>query len=146
MLSDGTLRVLAIAAALYSVPEGALVVIEEIDNGVHPSRAQMLINKIQEVIKQRSLHVLLTTHNPALLDALPLELYRDVIYCYRDSSEGDSRFIRLTEIPNYPYLMMQGTLGELLSKQLLEKEIHKPQSPEEQKEQHLRWLEDWKKG
>jgi len=37
-------------------------------------------------------------------------------------------------------------LGELLSKQLLEKEIHKPQSPEEQKEQHLRWLEDWKKG
>ena len=36
LLSDGTLRVLAIATALLSVKDGALVVIEEIDNGVHP--------------------------------------------------------------------------------------------------------------
>ena len=38
LLSDGTLRVLAIAAAVLSAPEGSIVVIEEIDNGVHPSR------------------------------------------------------------------------------------------------------------
>jgi hypothetical protein len=30
--------VLAVAAALLSAPAGSLVVIEEIDNGVHPSR------------------------------------------------------------------------------------------------------------
>ena len=33
LLSDGTLRVLAIAAAVLSAPEGSIVVIEEIDNG-----------------------------------------------------------------------------------------------------------------
>ena len=38
LLSDGTLRVLAIAAAVLSAPEGSLVVIEEVDNGVHPSQ------------------------------------------------------------------------------------------------------------
>lgn len=37
-LSDGTLRVLAVTAALLTAPEGALVIIEEIDNGVHPGR------------------------------------------------------------------------------------------------------------
>ncbi|MEZ4340684.1 MAG: AAA family ATPase [Sandaracinaceae bacterium] len=36
VLSDGTLRVLAIAAALLSVREGSVVVIEEVDNGIHP--------------------------------------------------------------------------------------------------------------
>ena len=35
LLSDGTLRVLAIAAGILSSP-GPVVVIEEIDNGVHP--------------------------------------------------------------------------------------------------------------
>ena len=35
VLSDGTLRVLAVAAALLSAPEGSLVIIEEIDNAYH---------------------------------------------------------------------------------------------------------------
>ncbi|MCG6862225.1 MAG: AAA family ATPase [Chromatiaceae bacterium] len=49
LLSDGTLRVLAIAAALLSAREGALVIVEEIDNGVHPSRAGILLDNIQRV-------------------------------------------------------------------------------------------------
>ena len=49
LLSDGTLRVLAIAAAMLSAPEGSLVVIEEIDNGVHPSRAHHLLQQIQGI-------------------------------------------------------------------------------------------------
>ncbi|MEI7695559.1 MAG: AAA family ATPase [Chlorobium sp.] len=47
LLSDGTLRVFAIAAAMLSATEGSLVVIEEIDNGVHPSRARHLLDQIQ---------------------------------------------------------------------------------------------------
>lgn len=49
LLSDGTLRVLAIAAAMLSATEGSLVVIEEIDNGVHPNRAQHLLSKIRDI-------------------------------------------------------------------------------------------------
>ena len=47
LLSDGTLRVLAIAAALLSVQEGSTVVIEEVDNGIHPSRARQLLETMQ---------------------------------------------------------------------------------------------------
>lgn len=44
VLSDGTLRVLGIAAAILSVPEDSTLVIEEIDNGIHPSRAKSLLS------------------------------------------------------------------------------------------------------
>ncbi len=143
ILSDGTLRVLAIAAALLSAPPGSLLVIEEIDNGVHPSRAEMLIKKMQQIVAERSLRVLLTTHNPALLDALPLELYSDVVYCYRDLREGDSRLIRLIDLPNYPELMMQGTLGNLLQRRVLERAVREPESPDERKRRNLAWLASW---
>ena len=88
VLSDGTLRVLAVAAALLSAPEGSLVIIEEIDNGVHPSRAGTLLENIQRVAERRSLRVLLTSHNPALLDTLPPSAVPDVVCCYRDPQQG----------------------------------------------------------
>ena len=41
-LSDGTLRILAVAVAVLSAVENSVVVVEEIDNGVHPSRVEQL--------------------------------------------------------------------------------------------------------
>jgi predicted ATPase len=84
LLSDGTLRVLAIAAAMLSATEGSLVVIEAIDNGVHPSRAEHLLTSIRAIAERRNLRVLLSTHNPALMDALPDAALGDVVFCYRD--------------------------------------------------------------
>ena len=42
-MSDGTLRFLAIMTALLTRPEYSQIVIEEIDNGLHPSRAIVLV-------------------------------------------------------------------------------------------------------
>lgn len=95
ILSDSTLRVLAVAAALLSAPERSLVIIEEIDNGAHPSRVRALLENIQSVAQERGISVLMTTHNPALLDALPTVAIPDVVYCYRNPEVGDSRLIRL---------------------------------------------------
>ena len=126
LLSDGTLRVLAVAAALLSVPEGSMVVIEEIDNGVHPSRAESLLNRIQAVAKARELRVLLTTHNPALLDAIPVESIPDVVACYRDPKEGDSRLMRLQDLERYPDLVAQGPIGKLVTKGILDRFLKNP--------------------
>lgn len=121
LLSDGTLRVLAVAAALLSVPEGSLVVIEEIDNGVHPSRAEGLLSNIQKVALDRKLRVLLTTHNPALLDAIPLSAIPHIVTCYRDPDEGDSRLVRLEDLERYPELVAQGRIGQLVTKGILDR-------------------------
>lgn len=141
LLSDGTLRVLSVAAALLSVPEGALVVIEEIDNGVHPTRAKLLLDNIQRVARARKLRVLLTTHNPALLDAIPTDAIPDVVACYRDPKEGDSRLMPLRDLPDYPELVAQGPVGQLVTRGILERYLKHPKTPEEKAAQAQKILE-----
>jgi predicted ATPase len=142
LLSDGTLRVLAIAAAMLSAEEGSLVVIEEIDNGVHPSRAKRLLSSILEIAERRHLQVLLSTHNPALLDALPNQAIQNVIFCYRDPESGSSRLVRLHDVPDYPELVAQGSLGQLVTSGLLDRFI-KDESVDdvERSRRALAWLD-----
>lgn len=146
LLSDGTLRVLAIAAAMLSAPEGSLVVIEEVDNGVHPSRARHLLAQIQRIARRRQLRVLLSTHNPALLDALPDEAVPDVVFCYRDIEDGSSRLIRLADAPDYPELIAQGSLGHLMTSGVLERFIKHHPGAEARQRQALQWLEQLRAG
>lgn len=141
LLSDGTLRVLAIAAAMLSATEGSLVVIEEIDNGVHPSRAHHLLKRIQSIASERSLRVLLSTHNPAMLDALPDSAVPDVVFCYRDPGDGASRLVRLAEVPDYPELIAQGTLGHLMTSGALERFVKHHPTGSERKQRALEWLD-----
>ena len=140
LLSDGTLRVLAIAAAILSAPVGSTVVIEEIDNGVHPSRARHLLTTMQKYATQRNVHLLLTTHNPALMDALPDLALGDVVFCYRDPQQGDSRLVRLSDLPDYVELIVRGTLGDLVTEGIIDRFVKCPTTPEAQKQKALDWL------
>ena len=140
-LSDGTLRVLALAAFLLAAPAGALLVVEELDNGIHPSRAKDLVRQMLALARQRQVQILLTSHNPALLDALPYDALPDVVCCYRDRSEGDSRLVRLGNLPKYPAIMAQGTLGELMTRQVLDRYLHDTTTADEEKAAALDWLE-----
>lgn len=140
LLSDGTLRVLAIGATLLSAPAGALVVIEEIDNGVHPSRAATLVDQLRAIASERGLRVLLTSHNPALLDALPDEALADVVACYRDPTEGDSRLVRLGDLERYPDLVAQGPLGQLMTRRILDRFLKDTTTAEQRQAQAMDWL------
>jgi len=140
LLSDGTLRVLAIAAAMLSAEEESLVVIEEIDNGVHPSRAHHLLERIREIAERRFLRVLLSTHNPALLDALPDRALPDVVFCYRHPEDGSSRLIRLESLEDYPELLAQDSLGRLMTTGMLERFVKSPRGGEERRRRAMEWL------
>jgi predicted ATPase len=141
ILSDGTLRVLAVGAAVLSAPEGSLIAIEEIDNGVHPSRAGMLLKSIQETAEERNLRVILTSHNPALLDSLPDTSIPHVVCCYRDPDEGDSRLVRLEDLHKYPDLVARGPLGRLMTQGIIEQYLHDQSDPEEKRRRDKAWLE-----
>lgn len=145
LLSDGTLRVLSIAAAMLSAPEDSLVVIEEIDNGVHPSRARRLLQNIREIAERRRLRVLLSTHNPALLDALPDSALPDVVFCYREPKDGSSRLLRLQDAPDYPELIAQDSLGALVTSGALERFVKQP-SAEDRKAKARAWLDGLTQG
>lgn len=129
LLSDGTLRVLAIAAALLSAEGGSLVVLEEIDNGVHASRAARLLTTIHEVARTRRLRVLLTTHNPALQDAVDPDALPDVTVAWRDDETGSTRLTRLRDLPSYAGLSLQSPLGQLVTRGTLERMLRAERAP-----------------
>ena len=136
-MSDGTLRYLSILAALVGEKPGTTVVIEEVDNGLHPSRAYKLIGALRELGKKRGIDVIVTTHNPAVLNALEAEDVPGVIVCYRDAFDGDSRFIPWINLPNYPELMAKGRIGDIVTQGL----VNLQSAAAKKKEDLMQWAE-----
>ncbi len=122
-MSDGTLRFLAILTALLTLPEGSLLAIDEVDNGLHPSRANLLLEALYEIGKQRKIDVLITTHNSALLDALGTTFIPFITVAHRDMQTGESKLTLLEDIDQLPKLLAQGTVGKLAARGLLEKAL-----------------------
>jgi len=140
VMSDGMLRFLAFATALLEAPlrsegDGAeegqtTLVIEEIENGLHPSQAARLVELIRQESGRRQVRTLATTHSPAILTALDAPDHAGVVVCDRDEEGGTSRLRRLIELPAYPAAMASGTLGEAVTRQRLESdEGRQPQAP-----------------
>ena len=144
LLSDGTLRVLAAATAVLSAPAGGVVVVEEMDAGVHPSRARKLLRGLTAAADRRRVRLLTTSHDPALLDAVPDEALDGIVFCYRDPNNGASNLIRLCDIPRYPELLAQGSVGELMTRGIIERFAKDQTSPEARTERAVAWLEDLK--
>jgi predicted ATPase len=124
-MSDGTLRLVGILTALLTRPEGSLIVIEEIDNGLHPSRAELLVKILREIGTKRKIDLLITTHNSALLDALGPEIIPFVTVVHRDAETGESKLTLLEDIENLPKLLATGSLGKLATKGTIEKTLAK---------------------
>jgi len=122
-MSDGTLRFLAILTALLTRPEHSQIVIEEIDNGLHPSRSHLLLKMLKELGSKRNVDVLATTHNPALLDELMPDFMPFVVVVHRDRQTGESQLTLLEDFENLPKLMSMGSLGKLATKGLLEESL-----------------------
>ena len=140
LLSDGTLRMLAVVTALETVPESSRIVIEEFDNSLHPSRARLLMEKFAETAEQRELNVLVTTHNPAFMDALGESQLDAVLVCHRDDSRGASRVMRLGDLDVTGTLALRGGLGDFVTRGALERHLA-PDFTEQRKKAALEWLE-----
>jgi predicted ATPase len=122
-MSDGTLRYLAIVTAMLIRPPGSLLVIEDVDNGLHPSRAGLLIEMLRTLGKERGIDVIVTTHNPALLDAAGVRMLPFITVAHRDSVTGASRLTQLEDIKQLPKLMAGGALGQLATAGRIESAI-----------------------
>ncbi len=125
-MSDGTLRYLAILTALMVRPEYSQLIIEEVDNGLHPSRAGELLRMLKEIGSKRHIDVLITTHNPALLDVMGPEMVPFVVVANRDPQSGNSRLTLLEDIENLPKLLASGPLGKLSSRGDIEESLQVP--------------------
>ena len=143
--SEGQLRLLAIAATLYSSTEGSLLVFDDVDASIDVIRAQKLIKNIYRIGRNRNLQILLTSHNPALLDALPVNTISDVVFCYRKTDHASS-LIQLDQLETYPELISQGLLGNLMTSGSIKRYVEERKTKEQIKNESLKWLDDFEKG
>lgn len=139
LLSDGTLRALAILTALETVPEGSRIIIEEIDNGVHASRTKILIDAIWETSNRRNLNTLITTHNSATLDGLEDEQLECVVVCHYDKQSQSAKLTPLLELPQAD-LLQRGGLGKAVARNAIEKHLE-PDYEQKQRQKTLELLE-----
>ena len=125
-LSDGTLRCLAVLGALLSEKERGMIVIEEVDNGIHAGRAKKIIETISEIARKRNLDVFITTHNAVMLNALSRDDLMGVDVVYRDADSGASAFISLVKIKRMAELLANGKLGDVVTSGLILDYIKNP--------------------
>jgi len=101
-MSDGTLRFLAIIAALLTAKEGTTFIIEEIDNDLHPARLHLLVGFLEQVTASRKIQVIASTHSPYFLDHLSEESLKSVLVFHRDSQSAETKATKLVDIPGFP--------------------------------------------
>ena len=130
-LSDGTLKCIAILAAILSMARGGILVVEEIDNGIHPGRVYALINTLERIGKERNIDIILTTHNPTLLNGYDKNKLLGVSVVYREGEKGTSKFVSLMDIEQSPELFATGGIGDAMIDNSLIKMIKEPrQTPD----------------
>ena len=102
------------------------LLIEELENGLHPSQAHNLLDLVVNSIEFGGQQLIVTTHSPALLNALNGEQHRGVLIVTRDSSTGWSAVDRLADLPGYHRAMASESLGNLVEQGRLTEVFEKP--------------------
>jgi len=123
VLSDGTLRFAAIAAAFFQLDMPGILTIEEIENGIHASRLRLLVELIRSQAAIGKTQVMVTTHSPVVLAWLRPEEYATTFFCRREEETGESQIIPLAEIPRFKEIADKQSIGDLFTEGWLEEAL-----------------------
>jgi hypothetical protein len=78
---------------------------------------------LRTVGKRRDVDVMVTTHNPALLDAMGTEMVPFITVAHRREGCGATELTLLEDIEDLPRLLAGGTIGRLTSKGAIEEAL-----------------------
>ncbi|MBN8247838.1 MAG: AAA family ATPase [Verrucomicrobia bacterium] len=115
VLSDGTLRFAALAAAFFQTDMPEVLTIDEIENGIHPGRLRLLLQLLRQRAGQTQTQVFAATHSPLLLDWLTEEEWQTTFFFHRDPSTGFSSITPLVDLPGFRSAAKQGRIGQLFA-------------------------------
>ena len=100
-----------LALAYGNTPQ--ILLIEEPENGLHPSRLQMVIDILRKMSKgeigNQARQVIVTTHSPLLLNFVQPEEVR----IFRRNADGATEVTPMDQIPNIERLHKEYAPGEL---------------------------------
>ncbi|WP_438041907.1 AAA family ATPase [Sorangium sp. So ce128] len=111
--SDGTLRFLAILAALLDTDSAHFYFFEEIENGIHPTRLHLLVQLIEQQCRTRDVQVIATTHSPQLLGFLTPESRESALLIYRLRGADESSVRKVVDLPDLSRVLETQDLARL---------------------------------
>ena len=113
--SDGTLRFLAMLAALLGTNPAGLYFFEEIDNGIHPNRLWLLLELIERQTEGNGVQVITTTHSPDMLNFINDTTFKHTSVVSRLEDTAAAIIRPLESLPSAKKLRKSQGLGRLLA-------------------------------
>lgn len=108
MVSDGTLRLLALTIPAYLFDFKGVYLIEEPENGIHPRAVETMFQSLSSVY---SAQILLATHSPVILSLAEA----DKILCFAKTVEGATDIVLGSEHPALKEWHGETNLGTLFA-------------------------------
>ncbi len=84
-VSGGDLRTVYIIAKALSMNDNSTLIIEEIENGLHPKRLSGLLERLKRIIFVKNMQLIFTTHSVTIFDDLSTN---EIIYTGKDKNNG----------------------------------------------------------
>jgi predicted ATPase len=119
-ISDGTLHFLGTLLALRTAEPGSVILIEDIDAGLHPTRIRLLVEYLEAVTRERQIQVIATTHSPVVLQWLSDESLRNAIVFGRVPDHEGTIMRRLGDLPDFNEVIQRTGIDELFTTGWLE--------------------------
>jgi predicted ATPase len=107
------MRFLAMIAALLGPDAARFYFLEEIDNGIHPTRLYLLLQLIEQQAKEGKVQIVTTTHSPQLLSMLSAEAREHASLVYRFEGEQEGHIRRIVDIPEAKRVLDEQNLARL---------------------------------
>lgn len=108
--NEGALVLLFYLALLVSKSTPRFFAIDNIDSGLNPRLCRYLMKEIGRLAKEHGKQLIVTTHNPAILDGLNLNNGEEKLFSVERSDEGNTM---VTEIKTKPNIGRRVKLSEL---------------------------------
>ena len=118
--SDGTLHFLGTLIALRTAEPGSVILIEDIEAGLHPTRIRLLVEYLEAVTHERQIQVIATTHSPVVLQWLSDESLRNAIVFGRVPDHEGTIMRRLGDLPHFDEVVQRKGIDELFTTGWLE--------------------------
>jgi energy-coupling factor transporter ATP-binding protein EcfA2 len=119
-LSEGTLRFLGMLLSLRMAEPGSVMLIEDIEAGLHPTRIRLLMEYLGTVVRERDIQVIATTHSPVVLQWVNEETLRSTVVFGRVPDHEGTLMRRLGDLPHFEQVAQRKGIEELFTTGWLE--------------------------
>jgi predicted ATPase len=114
--SDGTLRFLAMLAAMLGPKRAKFNFFEEIENGLHPTRLHLVTHLLEKFTGPEGIQVVATTHSPTILHDLGPQTLEHVAVTYRNPDSSSAGVRRMLDIADAATLLRNRDVAQFHSK------------------------------